>query len=418
MKSEKQKRPALFYGWVIVAVTFVCNFMAIGVCFYIFNVFIEDLEILLNCNRARLSWVFTVCMILAAAYPFVLGPVIQRIGVKPVMLFGAATIGIIYLAMSRVNSYWLFLALVGLMLSLGEACLFGIAPNTVVSRWFDKSRGKALGISIMGSSLAGVFIPKIALELLKSYGLQTTFVIIGIAVMVLIIPLVFLFIREFPEDMGLKPDGISSDDTDCNQHDNEIINEEIAWSAKEVAGTSAFWMISIAYTLALAAVSAVMLQLSPHFVSLGFSQDKAVILLGAAAMLGAIAKVVWGWLTDKFEIRRVIAIMFAGQALALTIMVVWRTPTTAYIFAVLYGFSMGGVAATMPAIVARMYGSLSFPVVFGAIAPILALHGLGHPLMGMSYDKLGNYSAAYIAFIVCYVIAVILIVLVREPRKV
>ncbi len=412
--NQKTQSPLFFYGWVIVAVAFTCNFIAVGTGFYIFNVFIEDLERELHCSRAELGWIFTLFMIFASSYQFIMGRLVQRFGVRPVMLMGGLILGLAYILFSLVHSYFAFLVLVGLVLSLGNAGLHGATGNTVVSRWFVRKRGTALGIANMGVSLSGVFIPFLGLYLLRQFGLHQAFLIIGILILAVVLLPVFLFIKESPESQGLMPDGAALPEPGDVENSGQAPTERL-WTIREAAGTGSFWKIGAAYALALLAVAGIMFQLHPHFRNLGFSEDTAVALLGATALLGALGKVVWGSLTDRFEIRRVIALMFSGQMLGILIMLAWPTESGAYAFVIVFGFSMGGVVATFPAIIARMFGPLSFPVVWGGIAPMLMLQGLGHPIMGESFDRFGSYLPAYGLFIVNYAIAALLILLARQP---
>ena len=89
----------------------------------------------------------------------------------------------------------------------------------------------------------------------------------------------------------------------------------------------------------------------------------------------------------------------------------------AFVFVLLYGFCMGGVVATLPAIIARMFGVLSFPVIWGAVALFLVFQGMGHPLMGLSHDMMDSYIPAYGLFCIFYVIAALLVLSTKKPLK-
>ncbi len=393
------------------------NFMATGTGFYVFNLFIKELQTRFNCEEGALSWAFAILIVVGAFYQVVLGRLIPRFGVKSMMLLGSGLAGLSYVLMSRMTSLWQFYILVGVMLAVGNASQSAVTANTVVTRWFLWKRGRALGIATSGISLSGFLLPLVVAQVLRFLSLEATFVTIGLSIWLIIWPLAIALIREFPEDMGLTPDGIETpgDEQDL-QRRSMAESDKAEWTARAALRTGAFWKIAISYSFAMMAVSGVMLRVVPHFQNIGFSMETASMFLAGTALLGTIGKVAWGWLCDRFEIRRVISILFFLKALGLVILVLLPTQIGGVLFIFIYGFPMGGVLATLPAVIARCFGSRSFSIVAGTLGPFLIFQAMGHPIMSYIGDLKGSYNPAITIFVAGLVIASILVLSIRFPR--
>jgi OFA family oxalate/formate antiporter-like MFS transporter len=410
---EKPKK--VFYGWWIVAVAFMSNFMATGTGFYVFNVFIKELQVRFGWEEGSLSWAFMTFILVTASYQVILGRLIPRFGVRTMMLFGSGLAGAAYLLLSRMNALWQFYILVGVVLAVGNASQSGVTSNTIVTRWFLWKRGKALGIATSGISLSGVLLPLLVSVLLPYLGLENTFTLVGLLIWIVIWPLVVSLVREYPEDMGLKPDGMEVSQEDDTKKRVIKETEHAEWTATGALKTSAFWKISLSYSFALMAVTGVMMRVVPHFMDVGYTTDQASMILAGTALMGTLGKVAWGWFCDRFEIRRVIATLFFMKAVGLIILILYQSPLGAIIFIFMYGFPMGGVLATLPAILARTFGSRSFSIVAGTLGPFLIFQSFGHPIMGYSADLAGSYNPAYIIFIIGLIGACVLTLSIRFP---
>ncbi|MGH7805499.1 MAG: MFS transporter, partial [Candidatus Binatia bacterium] len=149
-----------FYGWRIVAVSFITHFLTVGTVFYSFGVFFHPLAEEFRWTRAEVSWGFSLAAIVGAVYGPILGRLVDRWGPRPIQLFGVVMLAVGFAVFSRIHSLAQFYLCMGLLVALGASALGPVSSNTAVARWFVRRRGRALGIATAGISMGGVvFVP-------------------------------------------------------------------------------------------------------------------------------------------------------------------------------------------------------------------------------------------------------------------
>ena len=407
--SERPK-PRLFYGWYIVAVAFVCNFMVTGTYFYTMNAFMEPLCATRGWTRAGINVTLFVGGMAGLIAQFLHGSAIMRLGPRRYMVMGAAFSGLFFTLMGRTGSFGLFTAYYVALL-IANGMFGGITANTAVNNWFVHRRGLALGISQVGMSLSGAVLPVLAFKLYRAFDLPAAFMILG-WLLFLISPLCLVVVRDRPEPYGLVPDGRR---IDPSGDESAAIAEEPLWPAAQAVRTRAFIRMSLAYALAMIGVVGVMIQLKPRFSDLGFSPAAAISLMSATAFLGAVGKYTWGFMCDRRDPPRMGALMMLFCAIGLGFGLYAKNLAAAICFIAVFGFSMGGVQATLPIMVAHLFGRLSFTSVSRFMSLVLCIQNLGYLVMGASVRYTRSYDAAYMVFIACYLVAAWLMTGVRRP---
>ena len=423
------KKPRIFYGWLVVIATLVANFMATGTFFYSFNAWLQPICELRGWSRTEINIAPSLGVIIGLFTQIFYGRLVRKYGAKPLILIGALISGASFALMGQAKTLPLFY-LFAALLFISTGAFHGIVPNTAVSNWFEQKRGKALGISTAGISLSGVLIPPLSLFLLKKYDLQTMFLILGLMTWTLVISSTALFMKKKPEDYGMRVDGIEPDPvngTRCQVNRTQETENKKPETGNQKPETvlpplsyflrsQGFWMIGLAFGLAMMPVVGVMIQLKPRFSDIGFSDQMAMAMMALTALLGTAGKYGWARLCDSYDDRKVIAVMILCQIIGLLILLIGKSPILLFLFIILFGFGMGGVMSTLPVVVASFFGRENFPKVYGYISLFLLLQIGGYLLMGRSFDLFGSYNYAYLAFIIINTIALILILLAKRPR--
>lgn len=410
---NRNAKPAFFYGWMIVGVGFYSNLINTGTGFYMWNVFQEPLLAELHWTRTQYSLGLGLNMFCNSFLGLLAGYLVARFGSRPLMVIGALLNGLTFLFLSRMHSVWEFYFGLGAGLSLAGSFLSGVVVNSAVSNWFIARRGRALGLTTMGISASGVVLPLLARSFLGAYGdWRSAFRVIALVVWATLIPLVLLFLKHQPEDMGLRPDNAEP----RRPSPSAPAEDERHWPGWTVLSAPAFWKIVLPYAAALAALSAILSQLVPRFTDVGFSPEQAVWILVGSSVTGAAGKYYWGLLCDRAPVPRVAAALFLLQGGSILVLLLWKSLAGVLIFAALYGFSMGGVLSTFPIVTAAMFGRRSFAIVSGLMSPFLALRLAGSVILGRSYDRYGSYDRAYLLFMIAYFIAAGVIISLRKPE--
>lgn len=403
----------VFYGWYIVAVAFFCNFMVTGTGFYTFNAFMEPLCATRGWTREGINLALFFGGLVSLLGQYVHGTAIMRLGQRRYMVLGAAFSGLLFALMGKTQSFGLFLG-VFILLMVTNGMFGGIVANTVVNNWFIRKRGMALGIAQVGMSLSGAVLPVLAFKIYRAYDLQTAFLVLGI-LLFCISPLCFLVIRDRPEPYGLVPDGKIFEEAPGS---GSALSETTLWSASSALSTRVFWRVSLSYALAMTGVVGVMIQLKPRFSDLGFDASTALALMSATALLGAVGKYSWGWMCDRRDPPKMAALMMLSCAIGLGFGLFAKNFALALVFVAVFGFSMGGIQATLPIMIAHLFGRLSFTSIARFVALVLAVQNTGYLFMGLSFRYTKSYDAAYWLFMVFYLIAAMLMYGVRRPKPV
>lgn len=299
----------VFYGWWIVCTASVALFWGIPVTVYSFGVFFKPLAHEFHVSRSAVSLAHTLRAIAdALTIPFS-GWLISRFGTRRVVLPAAAIFALILISFRAFPGgigqfYASYVAL-----SLAGTGLGPLAWGNLVSQWFDRRRGLALGLAMVGIGCGAMLIPAAAQRLIASFGWRNTYAIFGCAVLLIPIPVVGAFLKEKPQDLGLLPDG----DAPANRAAQEDITA-VGLSASEAFRTGAFWLMMCAFFLVGASVQGCVVHAAALLSDRGLNQQSAAMgtaVLGAAVMIGRTGT---GYLLDRFFAPRIAAFFFVCAA--------------------------------------------------------------------------------------------------------
>ena len=420
-----------FYGWYIVAVAFMANFMAVGTYFYILNAFMQPLCDLRGWTRTDMNGALAVGSLFRFIFEFLFGTIIPRVGVRRLMTTGAFIAGVSFIFLLRVTALSHFYILFT-FLCLGCSAYGGIVANTAVNNWFSVKKGTALGIATAGMSLSGAMLPFIAMLLILHIGIQGASLGIGLTIVITGMAAGFV-VRDWPESYGLYPDGIlplarqqqnphmvmtavSVDPVPTHPNPHLKENQYTPFYTPALLfRTPAFWKLGFGFPLLMMGVVGVMSQLKPRFADIGFSDMTAMGLMSITAFIGAIGKYVSGKLCDRFEPKQVVVWFAFANVGGLGLMFLKGMMPAVVLFMIIFGFAMGGIMSTYPIMVADMFGRRSFPAVMRIFALFFILQLGGYIIAGQSFDHFGSYDAAYGIYIVMDLIAAGLILTVKRP---
>ena len=417
-------REKTFYGWFIVAIAFATMTAAYSV-YLSWPVFYVAILDEFKWSRADTALIFSLATLFYIIGGPVSGTLFDKIGPKRLFTIGATLLIIGVIGLSRSNEIWQLSLFYGCFVALGAA-LCGMVPTVaLISAWFEKRRGTAVGIAQMGTRDAFLFTPLIQL-FISLVGWRNTYLIM-IAFPAIILPLA-QFVRGRPQDMGLLPDGSKTPDkkegdTKENGADNRIVNREWAntdWTVRKAAKKYQFWAFFFLMFGAGASFNAFI----NHFVALttdiGFSAMFAARLLLIFAITAIIGRLS-GFVSDIIGREWTCTISVALMLFSLPILLITKdtsSPWILYIFIALYGFGGGMYAAPFTAAAADLFQGKHFGSIFGTANMGFGLgSSIGTWLYGYIFDVTGNYDLAIVA--VMFAVSLIGIsIWIASPRKV
>ncbi|MEP7217013.1 MAG: MFS transporter [Anaerolineaceae bacterium] len=415
------RHPVKFYGWYIVGVALVAQFVAVGTQTNASTVFLKPMTQDLGWTRSQFSAVQTLSTVVMGIVGFVIGALIDRRGPRLLMFVGGILCGTALIATSRVEELWQFYLARGVAQTLGNALLGSLVVNVTLSKWFIARRGMAVAIASSGFSLGGVLMAPLLSAVIGQWGWRDAWVTLGVMVWVLILPSA-LVMRRAPEDYGLHPDGMTPEQAATFSAAKRRVSSvsEVQWTRPEAVRTKTIWMIIAAYGIANIGIGAMLLHMVPFLTDHGWSRSEAALLYSIQAWVALFSKPAWGVLMDRFHPRFLSAFGFVVSAIGvLAILAAAHSGSWIPLAAALalWGLGIGGSVPLQETVWANYFGRQHLGSIRSVAMPFSIIFGAGGPLLaGLLYDGSGSYTLAFTLFSAFWLIGFVLILLARPPR--
>lgn len=402
-------QPRFFYGYIVVGVSFIILAMMCGT-YFSFGVFLNPLLAEFGWTRALTSGAFSLSFILLGLFGIASGKLNDRFGPRKVITVCGVLIGAGYILMSQVGSAWQFYLFYGTLISMGMSG--GFVPLTsTVARWFARRKGMMTGITVSGLGMGTLIMPPIVNWLISLYGWRTSYIVIGIASLVLI-TLAAQFLKRNPGEIGKLPYGE-------NELSGEANLNTSGFSLRGAIRTRQFWLFGMAFLFFSLGAGAVIIHIVAYAIGLGISAANAVVVLAVIGGLSTAGRIIMGTASDRIGNKLTLAICFGLEAIALTWLLLNGTELwMLYLFAIIFGFAYGGMAALIAPSVEEFFGLNSLGVILGFILFGIAIgEGSSPVIAGYLYDITGNYNTAFLLCAIFSVIGLILVLLLKPTRR-
>lgn len=392
-------------GWYTVAVAFVALMFNYGIR-YTNTVLFKNVQGDLHLTRSQASLPFTVCLLIYALGAPLVGRVVDRFGPKWVMAAGGLIAGVGLWLCSTMQSLPAFIIFFGVIFGLGGNGMGLVPSNTAVSYWFKEKLGLALGIATAGIGVGTVLLPPITNFFVNRWGWRTTFIILGVMIWALFVPL-SLFLRRRPHAQSKQP--VKS---------SEAINNESKGALKDALMSPNFWLLFFSFTLIVIAMYEIMLHQVPYAKDQGVSQWWATLSVTIVGLTSILGRLLFGRLSDRTPDRRLaLLVAFALLFLSIIILMFVRNVVSLMVFAALYGFGYAGYGPIIPAIVSDIYGKANMGAIFGAITMGGALGGAAGPyIAGWLFDRTGSYSSAWLVAAIVALVSIVLVMKIKVEK--
>ena len=414
-----KRQPRVFYGWHIVAASFVTNMMVASTFWHGFQVFFLPILKHFGWSRAALSGAFSLRQLEGGIVAPVLGFGVDRFGPRRVITAGGFLLGLGMIALSQTSSLWTFYIFF-LVAGIGATGLsHTITWPVVISRWFRRKRGLAMGIATSGPVPSG-FPMLLTAWLVVVLGWRTVMLFTGLTIWLVLIP-VGLSVRSAPEHYGLLPDGDPPDEipplASGGRSSITVTASEVEYTVGQALRDRNFWIVMLFFGALFLSISAFSVHQIPYFESLGLSTSAAAATVTIFYLVSAIGRMGAGWISDRLDIRLVLATVVAlnGSAWLYLIAVNVSNLVGALPFTMLFGVSFGATVSLRPLIMALLYGTRALGSINGLLQSGPVLTGLAGPLvMGRIFDVTGEYTQSLYVLAAAAALALPLALLVRS----
>jgi MFS family permease len=375
-----------FYGWWIVATAVFTFGISVGVPYYNLPFFYDYFQ---KTHHWRLEQI-TLGFPLAAALSIWIGPIlVPRIGPRKLILCGTGLTAIALYGFSvmtgSINLYYLLC----LVFMVGFILCGSIPHQILVSNWFQKKRGRALGIVYAGAGLFGGLGSFFVRALTEKYTFQTALLAVG-ALTLVTWPFCIFVLKDKPSMVGQYPDGADHPTADAKLSPH---------SFSHLFHSGSFWLLLLGSICSVGAIGSINVHMKFVFRDAGFT-NQAVL---NAAWSHASALILWssiagrlsvGYLADVFSKKSVMTVTYfiVAASIILLLRVSPRYPASLSIFAVGFGFSMGADYMLIPLMAAERFGINTLARAMSIILPVNTIGQFWCPyLVSALREHYGNY---------------------------
>jgi sugar phosphate permease len=419
-KSGK-KRPRIFYGWYMVAASIAANTIFSAAYFQGFGVLILPMERTFGWDR----WVISAAMSLRQLESGIVSPVVgfllDRFSARKLIFWSAVISAVGFIGLGFTNGIVAFFFFFVVSSVGASGVSHGVTWPVIISRWFRRNRGLATGLAVTGP-IFGSPIVILNAQIEEAYGWRV--VLIGYGILVLVgVTLLSMLVRDRPEPYGLLPDGDPPEESASSERSTgrSPRRPDSGLTLHAVLRTKEFWLFTTYLSGTFTVNSAVQVHMIPYFQQdIGLTAAWAAVVMSMVFIISGIGRVGGGYLLDKMDYRLVLAVVAAMMGFSLLYLQLADVDTVSATlpFALMFGVSFGCLVPMRGAVGSIMFGTRSIGGVLGLLqgAPIAA--GVIGPLvMGVIFDRNGNYSVAIWGLIVVSALMVPLSLLMASPSE-
>lgn len=397
-------RAGVFYGWWLLGAAVVCMAVASGVSFWSLGLYVTPLEEEFGWSRTLLQTGISVSLLVSGLASPLAGRLVDRRGARFAIIWGTVltcgSYALLAITSSLVEWYVYFS-----INSFFRGFMFYIPFQVLISRWFDRKRGRAVGIMATGFSLGVVMVP-VMQQIIDNVSWEASFLFAAVVLLVVFVPVGLFVVRDHPHDMGLEIDG----ERPPSGADTGIRPALEGLTVRQALRTWNFWVIALAFMTFFFGMFGWMFNGTPIYESYGIPRETVALLVFAQGMGGVVSRPTFGYISERIPsielasvglaailtVGLLILLLLHGSALYLAIGI--------FIFCWLIGSAGGPVLE--PLIIPKVFGLKHFGAIMGTMFMIETIGQFLVPTVGGAiFDLTGSYDYLLVTFAGCLVLS-------------
>ena len=388
---------------LIVMLGFLLMTLSAGSAFYAFGLFIIPFEDNFSWQRSEISGAIAIHFLAAAICGPIAGKLMDSYSSKILIITGLFISSISYLILPQIFSLIHLYVLWG-ALGVGNAFAGVVPVGVLISRYFNKNRGVAMGIAMSGIAFGGLVMTPILGYSIQQINWAPTAILLGLTLLILPVPFVYFIVK----DHRIEKNG------DTNSKTKTLL-EKIPNAMK----TPSYWLAGSAFLLGSAATVGVIQHQASFLRDYAMSPTLAALGVGITAGIGGIGKLAFGYISDRVPVRYASLLSFGSNIIALTLLLTSQATTALWLYVIFFGLGMGAIVVLVPLIVGELFGDESFGTVYGSISMVQGLGlALGPWAVGIIFDLHNSYIFAFQSAIGMYIVATIMIFMTKPIKQI
>lgn len=413
-----EQRTGIFYGWFLLAALLVAYTATNGIIVNTMPLFFPILQGEMGLTAQQMTAPSGLLFFLIAISSVASGAMLERYSPKFIMLGGSVVLVAAFVVFGHISSYGQFLG-VYVLFALGLTTAGIIASMFLITRWFGRYRGRAVGILLTGSSLGAVIFPQIVGPVIRSSGWRTAALVLsGIMAVTVVVPFVFV-LKDRPEDVGTTRDGVRQDTNQPSESSTPRISVAEGVTLAQALRTPVFYLLCFVTAVMWFCIVGVTQNQTLYFKDLQLSLDvskNVLSVFGASAMLG---KLLFGFLSDRFDKKMIMLVATVNLTVGSLMLRFLELSPESLIFpyAIIYGLGFSGAFTMIQVMVAEYYAGASYGKILGAVTMVDTLAGSAGAIgLGSIRTATGSYIPAFTLMVVLCVAASVVVVALKKPH--
>jgi len=367
---------------------------------FAYGVFFSALESELGWSRTVLSACTSLAILAMGLFAVSAGRLNDHFGPGWVLAASGIIYGCGYALLSTVQEPWHAIVIFGAAIGIGMAS-HDVVTLSTIARWFNATRGRMTGVVKVGTALGQIIVPLLAAVLLATFGWRKSFLLLGLAAIVIMLIAAWLVGGRPPE----------AAETGANNHSNHNLK------FKEIFRTTQFRLFCAIQLLFFPALTTIPVHIVVHAEDLGFDARSAATVLSCIGAASIIGRLVLGWSIDKIGGKQGYIICFALLLTSLLFLKQINEPRYLFGFALVYGLAHGGFFTVVSPTLAEYFGMRAIGTVFGTVVFFGTISGaVGPVITGKIFDLHGNYDWAFILLASLAATGLVLTSLLQPPE--
>ena len=400
----------MFYGWRVVGGSFVSQAFVIGIFTFSVSLLTQPVQETFGVRVEEVMYSLTLGTFLGLFAMPLAGTLIDRVSLRKVMIVGVLLFAAGLALIANTQTMTQYILAFGFTMAIAHSFAGALICSTVVSRWFTVNRGKALGISAIGTSAGGALIPALVAFWLPEYGWRGTLLNLSLLLVFGVLPVVLLTIRSWPVDVGR-----SAEPSPATSGTMADIGKLL--SLGQILRKPDFWWLGLSLGLLFGAYTAMLSNLTPYATQLGYDELQASRLIMVVAIGGMLGKLLFGMAADRFKLK---VSLWVAQLFVLMSFILLASDLPYALMltsGLLLGLASGGMMPVWGALMANLFGLASYGRAMGLIGPLVTLCVLpAFPLAGRLYDLSGDFKLTLFVFSGVVVAAGVLLIPLHVNR--